>query len=636
MNKDDSDQELRMGAFICKCGAEIGEYIDIPDLVKYAKNHPDVVKAIEMDFACLKEGLKTIQDSIEKDKLNRVVVAACSPKTHGSIFMKAVEDAGLNKYLLYMVNLREQCSWVHTEDKEKATQKGKDLLSMGLARATHLEPKDELKIPVHPTALIVGGGVSGMTSALSLANLGFETHLVEKEKELGGLLNKLHTLYQTNDDSKKSITPLMDSVMAHEKIQIHTSSALKDLNGHVGNFEVIIDKEGEEKVLKIGSIIVATGAEDYKPKGLYGYGDYKNVVTMSELEEMMRENNLPSKLQNVAFITCTGSRGQDKEYCSRICCTVTVKNAMKILDMVSKESRPEEGKAALEEKTTSEISVKEAEKKEEEEGEERRGRRRERRERRRDRRGARRERGEERRPGRSEGVEVTVFNRGITTYGVKQELLYNQAREQRVKFVRYIPDNPPKVSMEDDKLTLSYFHETLKTDRTTNPDLIVLATPLVQRKEAKDLSQILKVPLGQDEFFLEAHPKLRPLDFSSEGIFICGTARGPANVHECVMQAYGAVAHASAPLARGYIIAEAFAPSVDEERCSGCKTCELVCPVNAIYIDEEKKIANLIAAACKGCGACGASCPEKAINMSNFTDEQLLAEGIAGLKGGSA
>jgi heterodisulfide reductase subunit A len=628
MKNDVLDKEPRIGAFICKCGADVGEYIDTSGLAQYAQNLPGIVKAIEIDFACLDEDLKTIQNSITEDKLERLVVAACSPKTHGNIFMKACEDAGLNKYLFYMVNLREQCSWVHSEEKEKASQKAKDLLRMGIARATYLEPQEELKISVHPTALVIGGGVSGMTSAISLANQGFETHIIEKEKVLGGLLNKLNTLYQSGDDAKKSIAPLIDQVKAHEKIQVYTSSTLKNLNGYVGNFDALLDSEGEEKILKIGAIIVATGAEDYKPKGLYGYREYDNVVTMSELEEMLREDKLPSDLKNVAIITCTGSRGQDKEYCSRVCCTVTVKNAMKILDIISKEG---EAEAVVEEKTVSEKTVEEEEKEEGEEGEDRRSRRRARRERRR----PRRERGEERRGERGEGVEVTVFNRGITTYGVEQELLYNQARERRVKFVRYVPDNPPKVSMEDEKLTLSYFHETLKADRTTHPDLIVLATPLVQRPDAKELSNILKVPLGRDEFFQEAHLKLRPLDFSSEGIFICGTARGPANVHECVMQAYGAASHASTPLSRGYIVAEAFVPSIDEERCSGCKTCELVCPVNAIYIDEEKKIANLIAAACKGCGACGASCPEKAIKMSNFTDEQLMAEGIAVLREGS-
>jgi heterodisulfide reductase subunit A len=228
-------------------------------------------------------------------------------------------------------------------------------------------------------------------------------------------------------------------------------------------------------------------------------------------------------------------------------------------------------------------------------------------------------------------MEVTVFNRGITTYGVEQELLYNKAREKRVKFVRFIPDNPPKVTMEEGKLTVSYYHETLKVDRTMQPDLVVLATPLAQREGADELSKLLKVPLGRDEFFLEAHVKLRPVDFATDGIFLCGTAHGPANIHEAVAQALGAASRASIPMSKGYVQAEAIVSHVDRERCSGCKSCERVCPYGAIQFDEDG-IAEIIVAACKGCGTCGSICPEKAINMTHYTDEQLTAEAIAALE----
>jgi heterodisulfide reductase subunit A-like polyferredoxin len=335
-------------------------------------------------------------------------------------------------------------------------------------------------------------------------------------------------------------------------------------------------------------------------------------------------------LKNVAFITCAGSRGQDKEYCSRICCTVTVKDAMKIMEMAA--SAAPDAEAKVEEKTGEDMNVPDEEEMEEAE-EEAGSRRRSRRDRRGGRRGTRRrgaERGEER-PREKGGVEVTVFNRGITTYGVEQELLYNKAREKRVKFVRFVPENPPNVTMEDGKLTVSYYHETLKADRKMNPDLVVLATPLTKVPDAERLSKLLKVPLGQDGFFLEAHVKLRPVDFATDGIFLCGTAHGPANINETVAQAYGAASRASIPMSKGYVQAEAIVSNVDGERCSGCRSCEVVCPYGAIQFDEDG-IAMIIVAACKGCGTCGSICPEKAIRMTHYTDEQLAAEALAALE----
>jgi heterodisulfide reductase subunit A len=617
----------RIGVFICHCGVNIGGFVDVPNVAEYAKTLPNVVHAENNLYTCADDGLTAIKNAIKEHNLNRVIVASCTPRTHAPLFMRICEEAGLNKYLFTFVNIREHCSWVHMKEKDKATEKSKDLIKMGVARATLLEPQEEMKIDVRPSSLVIGGGISGMTAALSLANQGFETHLIEKESELGGFSRKLNTLYQTGESGIKALEPVIEKVKANNKIHLYTKTTLKSLKGYIGKYDAVLNVNGEDNEIAVGTIIVATGAEEYRPKGLYGLEEYDNVITLTDFEEMAQENKLPPDLNNVAFITCAGSRGQDKEYCSRICCTVTVKNAMKVIDMASKAVEAKVEEPSVEEKTVP--TEDEKEKEEEEEAVPGRRSRRDRRARRDRRRG--RERGEERPSRERGGVEVTVFNRGITTYGVEQELLYNKAREKRVKFVRFVPENPPKVTMEDGKLTISYYHETLKADRMMQPDLIVLATPLTQRPGAEELSKMLKVPLGRDEFFLEAHVKLRPVDFATDGIFLCGTAHGPANINEAVAQAYGAASRASIPMGKGYVQAEAIVSHVDGDRCSGCRSCEVVCPYGAIQFDEEG-IANIIVAACKGCGTCGSICPEKAITMTHYTDEQLTAEAIAALE----
>jgi heterodisulfide reductase subunit A len=624
-----NEEDTRVGIFVCHCGVNIGGFVDVPDVAEYAKTLPNVVHAENNLYTCADDGLTAIKTAIKEKNLNRVIVASCTPRTHAPLFMRICEEAGLNKYLFTFVNIREHCSWVHMKEKERGTEKAKDLIKMGVARAVLLEPQKEVKIEVRPSSLVIGGGIAGMTAALNLANQGFETHLIEKENELGGFVRNLDTLYQTGESAQKSIEPLIEKVKNNQNIKLYTSTTLKALEGYIGKYDAVLNVNGEDKEIGVGTIIVATGAEEHKPKDLYGLGEFENVVTLTDFEEMVRENRLPSDLKNVAFITCAGSRGQDKEYCSRVCCTVTVKNAMKLMD------KTPDAEAKVEERVVEEKTVEPEEEKQEEPEEETSGRR-SRRERRgrRDRRGRRgADRGEEkpRERGARSGMDVTVFNRGITTYGVEQELMYNTAREKRVKFVRFVPENPPKVTMEDGKLTLSYYHATLQADRKVNPDLIVLATPLTKQEGSEELSKMLKVPLGRDGFFLEAHVKLRPVDFATDGIFLCGTAHGPANIHEAVAQAYGSASHASIPMGKGYVQAEAIVSHVDPERCSGCRSCEVVCPYSSIKFDEDG-IAEIVVAACKGCGTCGSICPEKAISMTHYTDEQITAEAIAALE----
>jgi heterodisulfide reductase subunit A len=604
----DSD-ELRIGVFICHCGTNIGGFVDVPAVVDYAKTLPNVAFTTGNLYTCAEDGLATIRDSIKDHNLNRVIVASCTPRTHAPLFQSVCEEAGLNKYLFEFANIREQCSWVHMKEKEEATKKAKDLVRSAVAKAALLVPQEEMRVDVVPRSLVIGGGVAGLSAALSVARQGFDVHLVEKEAELGGFVRNLNSLSLGVKSAADTIRPLIEDAMSHENITVHLNSHVEEVSGFIGNFDTTIVTDGSTHEVKVGTIIVATGALEYIPEGLYGYGMYDNVVTLTEFEILAKSGKLP-KIQNVAFIQCVGSRGQDKSYCSRICCGVSIKNALYIMENYA-DIVGEEGSGRIE----VDVSVPEIS----------------------SRRRRRRRMGVEEGTGAqvaapSGGPEITIFNRDVVTYGAEHEMYYNKAREKRIRFVRYTTENLPKVSQEGDRLAVTYFHETLKTERKQTVDMIVLATPLIAPPNSSELSKKLKVPIGQDGFFLEAHMKLRPIDFATDGIFVCGTARGPADITESVAQGQGCASRAAIPMARGFIQAEAILAQVDPMICTGCGTCVENCPYGAIRMTEEG-LAEVLAAACKGCGCCGATCPEKAIMMNNYTDEQLLAQGRSILEG---
>jgi heterodisulfide reductase subunit A len=608
-------EEIRIGVFVCHCGSNIGGFVDVPSVADYAKTLKDVAFATDNLYTCADDGLTAIKDAIREHKLNRVIVASCTPRTHAPLFQATCEAAGLNKYLFTFVNLREHCSWVHMKEREAATKKAKDLIRMGVARARLLEAQEEEKVDVESSAVVIGGGVSGMTAALSLANMGFPVHLVEKENELGGFVRNLNNLFATDKSAADTIKPLIDKVTSHKNITVYLNSGINSAEGFIGNYEVEIgEKDKEAKKVKVGTVIVATGALESVPEGLYGYNQYPNIVTLTEFEILCKKKSLP-KLKNVAFIQCVGSRGQTVSYCSRICCNVAIKNAMNIVDNY-------ENMLGLAEKEGTVVEEIPVEQKAPDEIVERRRRRR----------GRDRAEGgaEEVRLGPTDKIEVTVFNRDVMSYGVEHELAYNKAREKRVKFVRYTPENAPKVFMKDEKLMITYFHETLKMERTMEVDMVILSTPLVPQADAQDLSKKLKVPLGQEGFFLEAHVKLRPVDFATDGVYVAGSCRGPADIMDCAIQGGAAASRAAIPMAKGFVQAEALTSVVDETKCSGCGTCVTVCPYGALRKNDDG-IAEVIVAACKGCGCCGATCPEGAISMTNYTDAQLLAEARAAL-----
>lgn len=558
--------KCRIGVFVCYCGVNIGAVVNVPDVVEYAKTLTDVVHAEGNLYTCSSEGLGKLKEAIKKYELNRVVVASCTPRTHEPLFRSACEEAGLNKYLFQMANIREQCSWVHAKESQKATEKAKEIVKMCVAKAALLEPQSEPEIDVQPLALVIGGGVAGMTASLSLANQCFKVHLIEKEPELGGKLRELYSLYPSEKDAGEILEVYLQAVRSNPNIKTYTSSTVKRNEGFIGNFKVTIDNNGKEENLDAGTIVVATGADVLKPKGMYLYGENKGVITQLELERLLKEGALPEP-KNVIMIQCVGAR-EEKDgginYCSRICCAVALKNALKI-----KETYPE--------------------------------------------------------------AEVTVLYRDMQAYGREFEGQYKQARESFVQFIRFEKEEPPEVFSEEDGRIIVRVHDiSVNETLELQPDLIVLSTPLIQSEGSRELSKILKVPLGADGFFFEAHVKLRPVDFATDGIFVCGTAHSPKTIPESVAQAYAAASRAGIPMALKRVTTEAITASVKGEACTGCGTCIKMCPYSAIQKDE-KGVAWVNDVLCKGCGVCAASCPEKAITMRHFSDAQVLAEATATL-----
>ena len=553
-------EEIRVGVFVCHCGINIGGYIDVPDVVKYSETLPDVAYAEPNLYTCSSDGLQKIQEAIKKHKLNRVVVASCSPRTHEPLFQSACEEAGLNKYLFEMANIRDQCSWVHMHEPEKATQKAKDLVRMAVAKARLLTPEEEPEIEIQPIGLVIGGGVSGMTAAVSLEKQGFEVHLVEKKDKLGGTLKDLDSLFPSNMKAEDVIKPLIDRIAESKNINVYLDSEVETVKGFIGNFDVTIKMHDREVPLNVGTIIVATGAEYLDPTGLYGYGEIPGVITQKELEEKIKKNELKD-VKKIVMIQCAGARNEERPYCSRICCSEAMKNASMLED-----EDPER--------------------------------------------------------------DIFILYRDLQTYGTHYTEMEWNAKKKGVKLIKYEAEKQPTVEKGP---VVKVYTPLLNDELTLDTDLVVLSVPLIPNPDNKKLSQLLKVPINSDGFFMEAHVKLRPIDFATDGVYVCGTAHSPKEVAESISQARGAASRAGIPMAKGTLKTAAYTSVVDETKCSGCGTCIEVCPYNAIS-KNEKGLAEVTAAVCKGCGVCGASCPDRAITMRHFTDEEIEAQGIAALK----
>lgn len=553
----------RIGVFICHCGTNIGGIVDVPQVVEYAKNLPYVVHAEANMYTCSEEGISSIKHAIKEYDLNRVVVASCTPRTHQPLFRNACADAGLNPYLFEFVNIREHCSWIHMKNRREATEKAKELVKMGVAKARWLDAQEEFESEVYPAAMVIGGGVAGRSAALNLANQGFEVHLVEKEPKLGGRLLKLNRIFPINKDPSELVESIVKAVEGHSKIRLHMPAVVKAASGYIGNFDISVDEGGKEVGFKVGVIIVATGAQVLKPE-LYRYGELANVLTQLDLEQRLKDGRL-GEFQNVVMINCVGARIPERPYCSRVCCMTAIKNAA-----LMKEINPE--------------------------------------------------------------AKVYVLYRDLMTYGVEFEEYYREAKEAGVRFIRYTPSKLPQVIGAERVELVRVYDELMDMELELPCDLLVLATPLIPNDDNEELSRMLKVPIGDGGFFLEAHVKLRPVEFAMDGIYVGGSCRWPADIRESVAQGYAAASGAAIPLRQGLVKVEAITATVDPKICKGCGTCALVCPFDAIELKESeirglegKIVSEVNTALCKGCGLCAAACPNGAIQQRGFTDMQLLS-----------
>jgi heterodisulfide reductase subunit A len=546
-------EEPRIGAFVCHCGINIGTVVDVPKVVEFARGLDGVVHAGEFLFACSKDAAAKIEDAIRKHNLNRVIVASCTPRTHESLFRTTCEEAGLNPYLFEMVNIREHDSWVHSHQPEEATKKAMDLIKMAVVKARLLYPLERLGIDVSETAMVIGGGITGLITAKTIAEKGFKTYLVESKEKLGGEINRSFVPLR-DIDVKSMLGSLTKQVEANNNIEIFLSTRLKEVKGAIGNFDVTLIQGEQPKNMKVGTIIVATDAEELKPEGLYGYALYDDVFTVSEFRQMIEDKNLVDG-ENIVMILCVGAREKDgRTYCSAVCCAEAIDSALKM-----KKDYP--------------------------------------------------------------NSEVYILYRDMVL-SWEDELHYHEARKKGVTFVRYREEFPPQVSQVENRLAVKVRDIIAGAELTLPASKVVLATPLVPTEDYKQLSSILKVSLTTQGFFLEAHPKLRPLDFATDGIHLCGTCHSPQSFSESICQALGAASRALIPLMKGKIINEPTIADIDADKCIACRNCEAACEYGAVKVEKTAEINPFL---CKGCGVCAVECPASAITMHHFTDDQLSA-----------
>ncbi len=596
--RDVTGEAPRIGVFICSCGSNIAGVVDVADVTAYAATLPGVVHAENLLYTCSADSLDVIQARVAEHHLNRVVVSACTPRTHEPLFQDTIRSAGLNPYLFEMANIRDQCSWVHSREPGSATQKARSLTRMAVARAHTLEPLHKEKQPLDHSALVIGGGVAGMTAALTLADQGYAVTLVERELTLGGRLRAIH--YTTDGlDPQAYLQTLIEQVQANPRIEVLLGHQVVKYSGYVGNFQATVASLSDptQRLIPHGVAIVATGGQEYRPQA-YGPG----VITQGDLEARLAAGDAP---QRTVMIQCAGPWDDDPSvdfYCSRVCCTVAVKNALRI-----KELRPD--------------------------------------------------------------AEVFVLYRDMRTYGFK-EALYTEARRRGVLFVRWDDAHRPQVSLLPPKpsppphppplphygagggqgegegrslvkdlpmnggtLQVQVRELTLGQDLVIEPDAVVVSSAMVPGAGSEKLAELMKFACAKEGFFLEAHVKLRPVDFPSEGIFLAGVAHYPKFIDEAVAQAQAAAARAARILSQEMLDVGGVVAVVEPEKCTACLTCVRVCPFDVPVIDHEKVgaggimgAARIAAAACQGCGICVAECPAKAIQLQHYRDDQIICK----------
>ncbi len=556
--------EPRVGVFVCSCGINIAGVLDVQKLAGYAGTLPDVAFSENVLFACAESTQRQIQDRIGEHGLTRVVVAACTPRTHEPVFREACAGVGLNPYLVEMVNIRDQCSWVHRDVPGQATEKGRDLIRMAVARARLLRPLKQRELGVGHEVLIVGGGISGVQNAIDLTKRGFTVHLVEAADELGGRVTDLASVYPSGMSGRALIEAKVTE-LNECGVDVRTGTTLTGVTGFVGNFEVTLGPSdgggGAEEKLAVGSIVLAIGADVYIPEGDFGYGEVPNVIGNTDFEEVLGVDE-PTfggrPVKDVVYVQCVGSRGEKgNPECSRYCCQAAIRQAIQL---------------------------------------------------------------------REKGVNVVVLHRDIRVYSRGAEEMYRRARGMGVTFLRYDPDDPPVVEKDGDRAKV-VLHEPRGFDVELPADVVVLSLGMVPRKtETSALVDLLKVPVGSDGFLLERHPKFGPVETNTEGIFLCGCAQSPKDIGDSIAQASAVASKIGAILARDTITLEPVTSVVNDRLCRACGQCVEVCEFQALEVQElpdGRRAAVVNEALCKGCGTCAVACPNGAISIRHFTDEMI-------------
>jgi heterodisulfide reductase subunit A-like polyferredoxin len=559
LERDIKAEFPRIGVFVCHCGINIAGVVDVKKVVEVSKTLPYVVFSDDSIFTCSQDSQEKIKEKIKELKLNRVVIASCTPRTHEPLFQDTLRQAGLNPHLFEMANLRDQNSWVHKSAPDSATEKAIDVVRMAVAKSSDLYPVRHMQIPVLSSALVIGGGIAGMQAALSIADQGYQVYLVEKEPELGGHLKDIY-LGAHGEKPQELLKQTIEQVTSHSHIQVFTNTMVSHVSGYVGNFSTTLFTDKKEKtptVVQHGVIIVATGGLPYLPKE-YHYKKNDDVLTQTEFEkDLFLEKPYLKNLKEVVMIQCVGSRNDDHPYCSRVCCSEALKNALRL-----KELNPDSS--------------------------------------------------------------VYVLYRDIRTYGFREDILYQKARKKGILFVRYDEKEEPKVTVETGKLLIKTIEVLLGRELHLHPDKLVLSTGIIPQ-ENKTLAQLLKVPLNEDEFYSEAHVKLRPIDFSADGIFLCGLAHSPRFIEESIMQAKATGARAATILSKKYLETKGNIARVVSRNCAGCQICVEMCPYDAISFDEERKIVVVNEILCQGCGACSVVCPSGTSQQNTFTKRQIVS-----------
>jgi len=556
--RDVSAEEPRVGVFVCHCGINIGGVVNVPEVVEYAKSLPGVAYAERNLYTCSQDTQEKLTSRVKELGLNRVVVASCTPRTHEPLFQDTIRQAGLNPHLFELANIREQDAWVHRAAPEIATQKAKGLVAMAVAKAARLRPLQRGTLDVQHQALVIGGGLAGMTAALSIAGQGFPVYLVERAAELGGHLRHILTPVEGPNgrlDPQALLQSTLERVQNEPRITLLMQSQVMEVSGYVGQFHSVVQAaDGSRTELDHGVIVVATGGQEIRPVK-YGYGALPGVVTQREFEATLAgEQTLPDA---VVMIQCVGSRDDEHPYCSRVCCTQAIKNALAIKR-------------------------------------------------------------------RSPRTEVTILFRDIRSYGFR-ERLYREARQAGVLFLEYDPQQPPEVSRAGDALQVRVAVQPEGEVVALPAGQVVLSAGIEAEPGNTALSQLVKLPLTNEGFFLEAHVKLRPVDFAADGVYLCGLAHSPRLMEETIAQAQAAAVRAVGLLAKKELTATPIIAQVNPRLCAACGLCVEVCPYGARRLEPGMTHAEVVEVLCQGCGACVVACPNKASQQRGFEFLQVSA-----------